>query len=337
MNQSSDFTCSLLLANPLSSTGERVYTTGIFSPAGGIYAGMSPIRESSPSTAESTPLSRRTVLRSAGPVASSLLAGCPGSPGERTTLQLREPDLQSLEIAKNGSTLRDDQITLLTDAAANGSATAYGYHPFRGIEYVNHDGTYYQLQIEPADADVVSTPVLVVTPVETTSEAVSLTEYDTDVVELLDPLLENSTRTRVLHPDMAGVDALQPEPRHSPVTWENDTYRLTVERRQVEQQARRIQAIRVATSTSEFKAYLRDQGVGDPIRPTDLSQEAKDILQQAIEETYEEPSPYSEGFTEALTHVRRGRELDAGEWGGRYLLDYSDKLYYGEISVVSSG
>ncbi len=137
------------------------------------------------------------------------------------------------------SDLRDDQIDVITDAVSNGNTTVYGYEPFRNLEYVRLNGTYYQVRTTEAGIEEVEQPVLVVTPVANRSESVPLEEYGGHVMELVAPA-EGEASSRVLHPDTPGFDALVPEPRHKYVTWENNTYRLTVEHRQVEQQARRV-------------------------------------------------------------------------------------------------
>jgi hypothetical protein len=55
---------------------------------------------------------------------------------------------------------------------------------------------------------------------------------------------ESTPQTQVLYPDDPQFETLLPEPQYEYVTWENATYRLTVENRGVEQEGRRIRRFR---------------------------------------------------------------------------------------------
>jgi len=279
-------------------------------------------------------VSRRSVLLTAGLLGSGLSTGCLAGNGEETTLRLREPDQTGRGVATLAGDLRPDQRTLVEDAVANTTATVYGYRPFENVEYVSQNGTYYRIQTEDAGTEVVETTVLVVTrTTEKTTEAVPLDEYDGHAIELVAPLTgSDDPQTRPLYPDMNGFGQLYPDPEYEYVTWEGDTYQISVETRPREQQARRVAVESVASSPAAFETYLRENRL-DELDPADFSRTARDILQQALENEYHEDHPYSDAFRTVLDAIQDGMPITDpadGEW----LVVYDDTLYRAQIARI---
>jgi hypothetical protein len=283
-----------------------------------------------------TGVSRREVLGSVSLLGAGVVAGCPGGAGERTRLDLEEPESPGMGVAVTEADLRDDQVALVRQAAADGTTTAHGYDPFRREDYVRVDGTYYRVRTEAGPVERVDKPVLVVTPAPDAGDTVALETYDSHVVELVVELAgENDSRV-VLHHDTGGFDSLYPEPRHEFVTWKNTTYRLAVEVERVEQRARHVGVTAVADTPGQFRAYLRGT-VQTAISSEAFSEPVREVFAEAVDGEYEETAPYSDAFETALDAVGRGRELDDGEWGETYLLVYDGILYVARIETTSSG
>lgn len=258
-------------------------------------------------------VSRRALLATTGLLGGGLLVGCLGfgRTGEETTLRLREPGPANRGVAVPTADLRADQTELVEEAVTNATATAHGYRPFRGIEYVRHERTYYRVRTEEAGTEVVDTTVLVVTPTDDPDGAVPLDEYDGHVIELVAPLTGDAdSRPRPLYPDENGYDALYPEPRHEYVTWEGDAYRLSVETRRLEQQARRVRVELVASSDAAFETHLREDLVGEALHPADFSETARGVFRQAVEDEYSERDPYSDAFRTVLDAVQDGYPVE---------------------------
>lgn len=279
-------------------------------------------------------VSRRTFLLVTGLGSSGLVPGCLGREGEETTLQLRTPDQSTKGIATLSADLRPDQITLIEDAVANDTATANGYHPFETIEYVRHAGTYYHLQTEEVGTEIVETTVLVVAPTEDSSEAVPLDEYDGHAIELIAPLIgDDEPQTRPLYPDMSGFRDLYPEPKYETITWEENTYRVSIETRQLEQQVHRILVEPVAPSPNAFEAYLRENRIDVQLDPDDFSQTARDIFRRAIENKYQENEPYSDSFQTVLGAIQEGMPINNPD-DGLWLVVYDDSLFRAQITRI---
>jgi hypothetical protein len=276
---------------------------------------------------------RRTVLAATTLLGSGALAGCSLlGPSERTTLRLRETATLG---ASPASELRDDRERLVREAAANGSATAYGYEPFESERtHVLADGTYYRVTAEDAGTGDAERPVLVVEPVENATDAVPLERYDGHAVEMIDPLLGEEGGTRPLRPNDPGTDALLPSPTYENVTRQGETYRLRVEQRTVESRAYRVTVEAVADEEAAYGSYVREE-LAATLDPATLPDGARKVLAEAVEDAYTESDPYSDAFRAVLEAAREGARVD-GEASRSHLVVYDDTVYRADVEVVVS-
>lgn len=282
---------------------------------------------------------RRRFVVALGSLGATALAGCLSSPftGKAATLRLREADPGSLSdvAATPASDLSSSQRRLVRRAIQGGNATVHGYEPLRSVgTYVVDDGTYYRVVVEQGARERVERPVLLVEPTTNTTGAVSLRKYDGDASELIAQGMQ--TEPVVLHDGTTGRTELLPEPRHDRVTWKNETYDVSVERRIVSLREYAVTAEAIGDSPAAFREYLRDHGEVPTLSSGPLSEEGRDIVAQAIADEYEEEDPYSNAFEHILEVVRSGEQVDS-DWPYVYLVVYDGTLYRAELEAVEWG
>jgi hypothetical protein len=286
-----------------------------------------------------TKLSRRTVLTSAAGTGPLALTGClDGSfanTGNGQALSY-ELDLQRIgeSLVPRALWQPDDsdrphaeaRNAAVRAAAAGERPTTYGYEPIPSDEYVEHEGTYYKLDVVATGLERIERPVLTLSwvghvddledpPVHVSRDdlppidrsaimpayvAARAREHDGgapwDVVE------EGGTVYRHLD---AGTSELAPTPEHDHVRVHDTILAVTVERRTLAEPAYTGVRIPVAESRAAFERALDGELVDARIDASELSAQARRII---TSQRHEEETPLSPAFRSVIEALER-REL----------------------------
>jgi hypothetical protein len=319
-------------------------------------------------------ISRRQALAGglAGLVAAS--AGCAGLDYGR-----EEPARRlQLRLFREGETLRERVVVDLADtplerdeaafAAVRDSEpyTTQGHRPFGSRPddpvYTRHEGTYYRLSSVVVDETRVPRPVLRLFAVESQSadtddiiSAVDLPPADRRAVEVA----HMAARARgdeggvpwglvqrggsVYPPDATESSVLLAADGPDRVRYRDTTYRVDVARESFHEPVYEATARPVAANPARMEAILRARFVDARVTGTELSADARNVLETARTDGYSEAHPYSEAYQTVLkrlherAYVDGDIENDAGVHDeGRRLLRYDDVYYDSRLAFVDA-
>ncbi|WP_144923935.1 hypothetical protein [Halorubrum salsamenti] len=233
--------------------------------------------------------------------------------------------------------------------------------------YARHEGTYYRLSSVVVDEAEATRPVLRLFDVD---EAAGTDEADdgngTDSGDDSDPveqtalpegdrraveIAHRSARARgnsggvpiglverggYVYRDEGAIDASELLATDGPsrVTYRDTVYRVEVTRERFHEPVHRAVAEPVAESPERMEAILRARTVGARIDRDDLSDDARQVIEAARHDGYEESHPYSEGYAEVLRGLHERPYLDGNirkdaGWSesGSERVRYEDRYY----------
>lgn len=273
-------------------------------------------------------MNRRSFLTSSALLGAATLPGC---------AYVDSPQTGGLRLLADPITvLTDDQLRAdqqeLIQSAVNGTATAYGYEPFETeaeTVYAALNGTYYEISDRlTGTSEAAEKPVLRIEPTTNASDAVPLERYSEAAVAVISSTANpDEWRSRPLHPTTKGYDELYPSPRYPTVTWDNQTYTLSVAPDTVMAWKAEVRINSVADDETAFNAYVLDELVDVRLTPDQLTADERAIIQQAREEEYVEERPYSDAFQTVFDAVRTGDAETYDNWKQAYLISYDGTLY----------
>ncbi|WP_053947938.1 hypothetical protein [Halolamina sediminis] len=294
-------------------------------------------------------VSRRRSLQFAGAAVAAALAGCSGDvlsdeTSRKYALQIQriatEPVPWALYEPPEDELFGDPARAALDAILPTGRHVTHGYTPISEGAYVEHDGQYYRIDQFVSGRAVLERPLVRVESVEEAPEE----------AVLLDSLEQPSARTvKILHShvvtDGASASAsllrgdayvmARPAERESRLVGELDgrvvrmtaegelSYRIHVDREQVTLTEHTTLANAVADDREAFREVVLGSAVDADLGAIDLSEDARTLLDRAIErETYRETGEPSDAFETLLR--RLGFAVDESEtgrilWDGRSL------------------
>lgn len=255
---------------------------------------------------------RRTVLKSVGSsVIAASTAGCFVFPGGGNGLRLESVDLTNHAAHQYGE-LSTEKVALVEAARANGEYVTYGHQPFTDGEYVEVDGTFYRVDVTKTGTKQLTRMVLGAHHVaEASDDAVSTDTYpepDQRFVVIAcrmalarerrdDDREEHEARYVVVFRMRSGDNSkILPEPEYPLVTYDDRTFRLWTEERELTEDEFRSEVTKIAEDADSFRQKVEDEYVID-LDDHDLSGEQEEIIETAIETgEYTESGSISSAF-----------------------------------------
>lgn len=317
--------------------------------------------------------SRRRVLAGGLAAAAGAAAGClegsvTGGPADDDEGDDR---VLALTLDDAGDTLRDDAVVDLAAAGPRWDEAAFAAardgeryttqyrKPFPSATdeptYAVHEGTYYRLRSVVVDEAEATRPVLRLFGVAESDagdgadvvERSALPEGDRRAVRIA----HFSARARgnpggvpiglverggYVYRDEESIDASDLLAANGPdrVAYRDGVYRIEVARERFYEPVHRAVAEPVAESPERMEAILRAHTVGARIGDGDLSTDARDVIETARHDGYEESHPYSDGYAEVLRAFHERPYLDGNirkdaGWSesGSERIRYGDRYY----------
>ncbi|WP_435094318.1 hypothetical protein [Halorubrum sp. N11] len=311
--------------------------------------------------------SRRRLLAGGLAAAASAAAGCldgsvTGGPANG------DDDDQVLALTLNdaGDTLRDDAVVDLSEAGPRWDEAAFAAardgerdttqhrKPFPSAAdepaYAVHEGTYYRLDSVVVDEAKATHPVLRLYGVNESDtgdeadavEKETLPEGDRNAVEIA----HKSARARgnpggvpvglverggYVYRDGDAIDASRLLAADGParVVYRDTVYRIEVTRERFYEPVYRAVAEPVAESPERMEAILRAHTVGARIDGDDLSTDAREVIEAARHDGYEESHPYSDAYADILRAFHERPYLDGNvRKDGRWTESGSERIRY---------
>lgn len=297
--------------------------------------------------------SRRTLLSTFGSAGTVALAGCNGrfggsSPAREYALDVDRIRRSLVEFALYEP--GDDPVfgrparTALDEILPTGSYTTYGYEPLPEDVYVRHDATYYVTQTVVTGRKEVTRSAVELTPVdeeetERTADAVqveSLPQADARVLKILHSYEWTDGRGSASDLVDDGRYVLRrPAEANGRIATDLDgrlvamdelaTYRVEVVEVTLTEPAYTARTVEVATSRDAFAEVAAATRVDCHLAPSDLSADARGLLEQAVaRDAYRETEPLSDAFV-ALLDALDIEHVEDGKTG--QVLRYDGDLY----------
>ncbi len=279
-------------------------------------------------------ITRRDLLRLSGGVAAVASASLSGCIDPDAVLTMDEVDDQG--IAEKVSTgLSPTETSVVAEAVENGSATTSDVTvPFHGGRPVEHEGSYYDVDVEEVGTETVQRYTVAVEPPEEDVEYTEigfeeLPEVDRDKLRptfRVDRQGDRRLRAEIAYTvEEAGSSALVPQDEHDAVRRDDTVVSLGVDGpREVELDEYRYTAEVVAEDVEELAAWVREQYLWTL---TGLPEGEREIVEEAIGEGYYEGGVEEEFRSLAGRFVDRPA-VEGSDWGGDYLVEYEGKTYW---------
>lgn len=311
--------------------------------------------------------SRRQFLAGSFAAATTATTGCLGVLSDADDSQVSSQTL-TLDLSREGENLRGSFVTDLSstppdwdeeafEAVLSGENYTTQYRkPFYSTAedptYIKHDETYYLLGSVVVGEAAATQPVLRISRVEDTdpSNATShakLSEHDQRAIRVA----YFAARARgneggipsglvqrggyVYRNDEAAAESdLLAEDGPDRVTYRDSVYAVKISRERFYEPIYRATLEPVAESQKEMEAILRAKFVDARISRDVLSSDARDVLEAARTDSYDETHPYSAGFREVLRalharpYIDGNIKKDAGvDTEGRQMIRYAGVYY----------
>jgi hypothetical protein len=296
--------------------------------------------------------SRRRLLHALG-AGGGALAGCSGRFGDSSSAPEYALDADRIDQSLVAFALYepgDDPVfgrparTALDAMLPTGSYTTYGYEPLPEDVYVRHDGSYYVTQVVVTGRKTLTRRAVELTRVDEdetdgTADAVqvdSLPQADARVLKILHSYewsggqgsasdLVDDGRYVLRRPAEADGRIATDLDGQLVAMDEIATYRVDVVDVELTEPAYTARAVEVATSRDAFADIAAATRVDCHLEPSDLSADARDLLEQVVaRDVYRETEPLSEPFV-ALRDALGLESVEDGKTG--QVLRYDGSLY----------
>lgn len=281
---------------------------------------------------------RRSLLQALGAAfLTSATAGCFVGAGGGNGLELEQVESFSRYTATQPPEFSDDQSELVESVLKDGQYVTYGYQPFSDGDYIEVDGTFYQVDVTKTGTRQMTRTVLGADQVsEQADDAVTFDTYrepDQEPVVFAcrmaiarerrdnDRETDDNRYVVVFRTRSAEDSALLPEPDHPLVTYDDRIFRLWTEERELEEDEFRSEGTTVADTADEYRRAVEDEFVID-LDTHDLSAQQQEIVETAISEgEYTESGSISSEFN-ALINLLQDEEPRPGS-----LIKYQGEYY----------
>lgn len=256
-------------------------------------------------------MKRRQALRALPPTAGvALTAGClfwqrGPSAGFDLTLSPLGDDLRTA-FTLSEADLTAPQAEITSALGGNETVVGHGRRRFEDGDLVRVNGTYYRLTVEADGTETVRRPVLTARAVDerdVEGEAVPADRYDGDAYRAVNEVVVTAYRghsaEHVFYTSAERPGQLTPEPRHTYVTVQNETFRLAVTERDVT--ADRFVYGWTALDDGAVEAVIRERAAVVDATSAALSSDAAAILDRArTDPPYAGTVPFSDPEREVL-------------------------------------
>lgn len=289
-------------------------------------------------------MDRRRALAVWGLLVLAVLAGCSAAGSldlQRTTddADLASQVSRSTALPEEGPT---HERKLVREAIGNGSATASGRAPpvEQGLPFA-HEGRYYDLSWtvtdrQPGTAVDVAIDYNGTAPDDATVAYESLSARDR---ETLDRLLPPPTDRRDEGYDFGVHVTYNATERnrsvllsgeYDAVRYEGETYPVDVgDTERVTTETYRYTATVVANSSAEYASQLREEYL---FALSGLSDKERQVVEEAIDDTYYAEDTDDEAFRSVLETFRRHEPVRESEYDGMWLVRYDGEVYLADLS-----
>ncbi|WP_123619425.1 hypothetical protein [Halorubrum sp. CSM-61] len=313
--------------------------------------------------------SRRRVLAGGLAAAAGAVAGCldgsvTGGPADDDG----DDRVLALALSDAGDSLRDSAVVDPAEAGRGWDEAAFAAardgeeyttqyrRPFPVTPddpaYALHEGTYYRLSSVVVDEAEATRPVLRLFEVD---DADGVDAVEKDVLPEGDRRAVESAhfaarargnsggvpvglveRGGYVYRDADAIDASELLAADGPdrVAYRDSVYRVEVARERFHEPVHRAVAEPVAESPERMEAILRARTVGARIDRDDLSDDARQVIEAARHDGYEESHPFSDGYAEVLRALHERPYLDGNirkdaGWSesGSERVRYEDRYY----------
>lgn len=288
-------------------------------------------------------MSGHRVLAVGGLVLLTILAGCSAA-GSLSMEQVTDEELaeQASRSVNTVGTELDDSRLLVRRAIENGSATAQRRSPpvETGLPFA-YESRYYELSWTVTDRES-GTSVQIAVDYNGTAPDVETVTYEnlsTRDRAVLDEILPSRIDRRTEGYDF-GVGAtynateenrsvlLSDEP-HA-ISYEGETYPIDIrDPEPITVRTYRYTANVVANDTSTYARQLRETHL---FTLSDLSQDERAIVEEAVNGSYYAENDDDEAFQSVLDRFRGHAALKANEYRGTWLVRYDGEVYIADLS-----
>lgn len=289
-------------------------------------------------------MDRRRAVAALGLLLLVVLAGC--SAAGSLDMEPATDDTELAESASRSTTLPDEGPTrdrkLVRQAIENGSATARGRHPpvEGGLPFA-HEGRYYDLTRTVVDRQPGTAAEVAIdyNGTAASGETVPYEELSVRDRDAVDELLPPRTDRRNEGYDF-GVGIMYNETeRNRPVllageyeaiSYEGDTYPVGVDGTEsVTIETYRYTASVVANDSAAYADRLRERYL---FTLSGLSEEERQVVETAIDETYYAEATDDEAFRSVLETFQRHEAVQQNEYEGSWLVRYDGTVYLADLS-----
>ncbi len=197
------------------------------------------------------------------------------------------------------------QQELVNEGVPNGTTTS-GHRPFRTGDFIEVDGTYYEISVTENGRTPVKTPLLVATPVEEPDGNVgdfgTLSDTDVETLRCALSTAREGEKTRPCPIFGGESSSFLPKPAFEFIEHGSRYYRLSVETKEVPLEAYEYEFTAIAETQTEFAEFAARELIAVDFDAMDLSEKQRKILRTGTETgVYEEsPPPYTDALTELV-------------------------------------
>lgn len=287
-------------------------------------------------------MNRRAFVRGAGGTALlAASAGCLFGAAGGNRLELTPVDSLAGYAATQPAEFSAAQHRLVDEAHPEGDHITYGHRPFPGGAYLQVEGGFYRATLTESGTKQLTRTVLGATEIGDASDAVAVDEYPEgdrkpamlacrlSIVRARESDRDDAPPARyvyVFRTTPANESSLLPTPRHEVVEYQDQTFRLWVEERDLTETEYTTTLGHIAGSTATFERAIQDEYVID-LDEHALTDAQRDIVETAIEEgAYTEQGQISDALDDLITLLRDERPREDA------VLRYDDAYYTWDYS-----
>lgn len=264
-------------------------------------------------------MKRRDFLNAiGGTIAAVGSAGCLFGIRGGNGLELEHVDRPAEFAAIQSSELTPTQTTLVEGALDDGNYTTYGHRPFSDGEYLEFRGAFYQTRVGQTGTKRLARMVLIAEELDEVDEAISVSDLPVNarqpaVLALRLAIVRDREDGREDLPEgyvfrgeeeEGSVWVPEPEPEHEVIEFDDRTFHLRVEERELEEDEYTTTLEPIAASPDEFEEVVEEEFVID-LDAHNLPPEQREIIETAIDEDgYRERGSISSEFNELINLIQ---------------------------------